>query len=116
MSYVSGFLTPVPDANKATYLESARKGWSLFKDYGALAMRECWESDVPEGELTSFPLAVQRKEGESVVFSWILWPDKATADACWASMETDPRWREMMDMPFDGKRMIFGGFDTLFEA
>ncbi|MBN8187075.1 MAG: DUF1428 domain-containing protein [Salipiger thiooxidans] len=115
MSYVSGFLTPVPGKNKDAYLASAQKSWPLFKDYGATAMRECWEADVPDGEVTSFPMAVKREDGEAVVFSWILWPDKATADACWASMDTDPRWREM-DMPFDGKRMIYGNFETLFEA
>ena len=115
MTYVSGFLAPVPTANESAYLASAEKSWPLFKDYGALSMLENWESDVPDGQVTSFPLAVKREEGESIIFSWIVWPDKATADACWATMETDPRWKEM-DMPFDGKRMIFGGFDTIFEA
>ena len=78
-------------------------------------MTENWEADVPEGQVTSFPMAVKREPGEAVVFSWILWPDKASCDACWASSETDPRWAEM-DMPFDGKRMIFGGFETIFEG
>lgn len=115
MSYVFGFLTPVPVANKQAYIDSAKAAWPLFKDYGALGMTEGWQADVPDGEVTSFPMAVKREEGEVVVFSWVMWPDKATADACMASMETDERWQQMA-MPFDGKRMIFGGFETVFEA
>ncbi|SDH17092.1 DUF1428 domain-containing protein [Alloyangia pacifica] len=116
MTHVWGFLTPVPQENKAAYVESARKSWELFKEYGALSMHECWEAEVPEGKVTSFPMAVKREEGEAVVFSWMLWPDKETADRCGASFETDARWKEMMDMPFDGKRMIYGSFDPVFEA
>ena len=116
MSYVSGFLAAVPVANKDAYLASARKSWPLFKEYGALSMHENWEADVPDGELTSFPMAVKREKGEAVVFSWITWPDANTCNACWATMETDERWREMMDMPFDGKRMVFGGFETIFST
>ncbi|WP_425099759.1 DUF1428 domain-containing protein [Tropicibacter sp. S64] len=113
MSYVSGFLAAVPEANKDAYLEMAKASWPLFKDYGAVAMVENWEEDVPDGEVTSFPMAVKRQDGEKIVFSWIIWPDKAAADACWGSMQTDPRWQQAMTMPFDGKRMIFGNFDTL---
>lgn len=116
MSYVTGFVAAVPIKNRDAYRASAESSWALFKEYGATGIRECWEADVPDGEVTSFPMAVKREDGEAVVFSWILWPDKATCDACWASMETDPRWGEMIEMPFDGKRMIFGGFETLFEA
>ena len=118
MTYVSGFLAAVPVANKDAYLRSAEKSWPLFKAAGALAQKECWEADVPEGEVTSFPMAVKREPGEAVVFSWILWPDQATAHACWARMETDPDWQAVFEggMPFDGKRMIFGGFDMVFDA
>jgi uncharacterized protein YbaA (DUF1428 family) len=116
MTYVSGFLTPVPEANREAYIASARKAWPLFRDYGALGTAECWEADVPEGVHTSFPMAVKREPGEAVVFGWILWPDRETADRCFASFETDERWRETMEMPFDGKRMIWGGFDRVFEA
>ncbi|MCA0998356.1 DUF1428 domain-containing protein [Alloyangia pacifica] len=116
MTYVSGFLTPVPQENKAAYIESARKAWTLFKEYGATEMRECWEADVPDGEHTSFPMAVKRKEGEAVVFSWMVWPDKETADRCFGSFESDERWQEMMSMPFDGKRMMWGGFEPVFEG
>ena len=116
MTYVSGFLVPVPEDNKAAYVASARASWPIFQDYGATGTMECWEEDVPDGTHTSFPMAVKREPGEKVVFSWILWPDKASADRCYASMETDPRWREVMAMPFDGKRMIWGGFTPVFQG
>ena len=115
MTYVSGFLAAVPEENKSAYLASARKSWPLFRDYGATEMRECWEDLVPDGEVTSFPMAVKRQDGEKVVFSWILWPDRESAERCWQSMETDPRWKEM-EMPFDGKRMMWGSFETLFKV
>ncbi|WGW03859.1 DUF1428 domain-containing protein [Tropicibacter oceani] len=113
MAYVSGFLAPVPEDKKDIYIDKAKASWPLFKEYGATSMVETWEADVPDGEHTSFPMAVKREPGEKIVFSWITWPDKATCDACWASMETDPRWQVMFDMPFDGKRMVFGGFDQI---
>ena len=113
--YVGGFVQPVPDANKDAYIESARSGWELFKEYGALSMTENWGDDVPEGKQTDFRRAVSLEDGETVVFSYIVWPDKATSDACFASMETDERWQKL-DMPFDGKRMIYGSFDTIFHA
>ncbi|SNS46914.1 DUF1428 domain-containing protein [Tropicimonas sediminicola] len=119
MTYVAGFVQAVPEANKAAYLESARRAWPLFKDHGAVEMRECWGDAVPDGELTSFPMAVKAEPGETVVFSWVSFPDKATHDACMASMESDARWQEMFDpqaMPFDMKRMIFGGFEVAFEG
>lgn len=115
MTYISGFVTPVPNGNKDAYVASARKAWPLFKDYGALQQVEAWGDMVPDGKVTDFKRAVDLKEGETVAFAWVLWPDKATADKCVASMETDARWQQM-DMPFDGKRMIFGGFETIFEA
>ena len=113
--YVSGFVQPVPNENKDAYIASAKAGWPLFKEYGALSMMENWGDDVPEGKQTDFLRAVALEDGETVVFSWIVWPDKATADACHATMETDERWQKL-DMPFDGKRMIFGGFETIFRA
>jgi uncharacterized protein YbaA (DUF1428 family) len=117
MPFVDGFLAPVPTANRDAYRKSAEAGWTMFREYGALKMRECWGVDVPDGEVTSFPMAVKKADDEVVVFSWIEWPDKATRDACYASMETDPRWKETMkDMPFDGKRMMWGGFEVLFDA
>ncbi|KZZ24235.1 RNA signal recognition particle [Sulfitobacter sp. HI0082] len=115
MTYIAGFLTPVPDENREAYIESARKAWPLFRDYGALSTTECWGDDIPDGTQTDFKRAVALKDGESVCFSWIVWPDKESHDRCGASMETDPRWQEL-SMPFDGKRMIWGGFNTVFQA
>ncbi len=115
MPYVSGFLTPVKAEDKDRYIKSAEKSWPVFKKYGAIEQVETWGVDVPPGKLTGFDLAVKLEEGEVVVFSWLKWPDKATAEACFATMETDPAWQEM-DMPFDGKRMMWGGFEPVFEA
>ncbi|WP_323042149.1 DUF1428 domain-containing protein [Gemmobacter sp.] len=110
MSYFDGFLAAVPAANKDAYADHARAVWPLFQKYGAVSMRECWGDDVPDGKVTSFPMAVKLEPGEVVVFSWIEWPDKATRDACWRASETDPGFQPMGEMPFDGKRMIYGGF------
>lgn len=115
MNYISGFVVPVPDKEQHAYLAVAQKAWRLFKEYGALQQVEAWGDKVPDGKVTDFKRAVGLKDGETVVFSWVLWPDKATADKCEAAMQTDARWRQM-DMPFDGKRMIMGGFETVFEA
>lgn len=114
MSYVTGFLTPVKAEDKDRYIESARKSWPLFKKYGALEQVETWGEDVPAGKVTGFDLAVKLEEGEVVVFSWLKWPDRATADACWKQMENDPDFSDM-DMPFDGKRMMWGGFQPVFD-
>jgi len=115
MSYVTGFLTPVKAADKERYIASARQGWALFKEFGAVEQVETWGDDVPDGKLTSFPLAVKLEEGEVVVFSWLKWPDKQTADEAWKKMMDDPRMKDM-DMPFDGKRMMWGGFQPIFES
>ena len=114
MSYVTGFLTPVKTENRDRYIQSARQGWAFFQEFGATGQVETWGVDVPDGKLTSFPMAVKLEDGEAVVFSWLTWPDKATADAAWAKMQDDPRMKDM-DMPFDGKRMMWGGFETIFE-
>ena len=114
MTYVTGFLTPVKAADKDRYIRSAEKAWPLFQKYGALSHVETWGVDVPDGKLTSFPLAVKLEPGEVVVFSWLTWPDRATADACWSKMENDPGFADM-DMPFDGKRLIFGGFEMIVD-
>ena len=115
MSYVDGFLIPVPRANKQKFIEHARKGDSVFTELGAIRVVECWGDDVPNGTVTDFRRAVQAKDDEEVVFSWIEWPDKATRDAAMARMtemmKTDPRMNpETNPMPFDGKRLIYGGF------
>jgi uncharacterized protein YbaA (DUF1428 family) len=115
MPYIDGFVIAVPKANKDKFVEHARKGDSVFVDLGATRILECWGDDVPEGKVTDFRRAVQATPDEDVVFSWIEWPDKATRDAAMAKMgelmKSDPRMNpETNPMPFDGKRMIFGGF------
>ena len=115
MAYITGFLTPVKVEDKDRYIKSAEVSAPLFKEYGALEHVETWGVDVPDGETTSFPMAVKKQDGEVVVFSWLKWPDKATADAAWQKMMEDPRMKDM-DMPFDGKRMMWGGFEIIFQA
>ncbi|WP_108259694.1 DUF1428 domain-containing protein [Mangrovicoccus ximenensis] len=115
MTYVTGMAVPVPAAKKAEYIAGSERSWPLFQRAGALEMKECWGTDVPEGVLTSFPMAVKKEPDEVVVLSWILWPGKAEAEACFAAMESDPAWAEVFaaGMPFDGKRMIHGGFEVV---
>ncbi|MEE4117799.1 MAG: DUF1428 domain-containing protein [Paracoccaceae bacterium] len=117
MPYVDGFIAAVPTANRDAYRAHAEAAWPLFRDLGATAMWECWGDDVPEGEVKSFRMAVKAAEDETVVFSWTLWPDKATRDAGWTRMMSDPAFAEAMgEMPFDGKRMVYGGFAPLVMA
>ena len=116
MEYVDGFVVPVPAGNKDAYREMAVKFAPLFKEFGALRMVECWGDDVPDGKVTDFRRAVQAEEGEVVVFSWITWPDKATRDAGMKRVMEDPRMQPGGDMPFDGKRMIFGGFQVILDS
>ena len=112
--YVNGYLIPVPEANKATYTDIAEKFWEIAQDYGALSQVECWEADVPDGKLTDFRMAVKAEEGEKIVFAWMTWPDKATADASHEKMFSDERMEQFgPEMPFDGKRMIMGGFEPI---
>ena len=120
MSYIDGFVIAVPTANKEKFIEHAEKADNLFKELGARRILECWGNDVPGGKLTDFRKAVQAKEDETVVFSWIEWPDKATRDAAMARMDelmkTDDRFNpEKNPMPFDGKRLIYGGFAPVVE-
>lgn len=113
MRYVDGFVAAVPNANREAYLEHADLAATVFKECGALNVVECWGDDVPEGKVTSFPMAVQRKEDEVVVFSWIMWPSRDARNAGMKKAMEDPRFKDMT-MPFDGKRMIYGGFAVLF--
>lgn len=112
--YVSGFLIPVPKTKKEEYRALAEKSAALFKEYGVTEIMECWEDNVPDGKVTDFRKAVKAEGGEAIVFSWMVWPDKETADAGHKKMMEDPRMEEMGAMPFDGKRMIFGGFSPIF--
>jgi uncharacterized protein YbaA (DUF1428 family) len=116
MNYVDGYVIPVPTAKRDAYRRLAESAAPIFKEYGALSVVECWGDDVPEGKVTSFTMAVQRKDDEAVVFSWITWPDKKTRDAGMKKVMEDPRMDGMKDMPFDGKRMIFGGFQVIVSA
>ena len=117
MAYIDGYIVPVTKANRDLYLEAARTIAPLFKECGALKVVETWGDDVPKGKTTDFYMAVKCTEDENVVFSWIVWPDKATRDAGMAKAMADPRMQPgASPMPFDGKRMIFGGFEVLMEA
>ncbi|AEG91310.1 DUF1428 domain-containing protein [Ramlibacter tataouinensis] len=119
MNYIDGFVAAVPTANRQLYLEHVRMAAQVFKDHGALQLVECWGDDVPEGKLTSFPMAVQRKPDETVVFSWISWPSRAARDAGMKEVMEDPRMARMqadMERTFDGKRLIYGGFEVLFSG
>ena len=114
MNYVDGFVVAVPTAKRDAYREHAERAAKIFKEFGALTIVECWGDDVPDGKLTSFPMAVQRKADETVVFSWVSWPSRAVRDEGWKKVMADPRLQpDMNTMPFDGKRMIYGGFETI---
>ncbi len=116
MSYVDGFVVPVAKDKIEAYKAMARRAGEIWKEHGALAFVECVGEDVPYGELTSFPRAVQVKEGETVVFSWILYASREARDEINAKVMADPRVKaDMAAMPFDGKRMIFGGFEVMIE-
>lgn len=110
MAYIDGFVVPVPLANKNAYLDMAQRALPLFKEFGATRVVECWGDDVPEGKVTDFRRAVQAKPEETVVFSWIEWPSKAVRDAGQKKMIEDERMTAIPGMPFDGQRMIYGGF------
>ncbi len=124
MAYIEGFVIAVPTANRQKFVDHANKGDPVFMDHGAVRVVETWQDNVEKGHTTDFFGAVDAKSEESVVFSWIEWPDKATRDAAMATMtewmadpsKADPRMDpEKNPMPFDGKRMIFGGFMPIVE-
>lgn len=116
MSYVDAFVAAVPTANREKYREHAEKTAVVFKDHGALKVVECWGDDVPEGKLTSFPMAVKRNDDETVVVSWVTWPSRKVRDDGWKKVMADPRVQPATNpMPFDGKRLIYGGFEPIVE-
>ena len=115
MSYVDGYVVPVPSGKKDAYRDVATKAAAVFKEYGAKRVVECWGDDVPDGKVTDFKRAVQAESNEAVVFSWIEWPDKATRDKGMKRVMEDPRMQPSAEVPFDGKRMIFGGFAPLVD-
>jgi uncharacterized protein YbaA (DUF1428 family) len=125
MSYIDGFVIACPEANKQKFIDHAATIDPIFLEMGALRVVECWGDDVKRGQHTDFFMAVKAEPGEAVQFSWIEWPDKATHDACFATMtewmkepsKADPRMDPAKNpMPFDGKRMIFGGFKTILDT
>lgn len=117
MNYVVGFVAAVPIANRDAYKKHAEAAAIVFKDHGALHVVECWGDDVPDGKVTSFPMVVKRKEDETVVFSWITWPSRQARDEGMKKVMDDPRLQpDKNPMPFDGKRLIYGGFEVLLEA
>ena len=114
MEYIDGYILAVKNDKKQEYIDFAKRMVPAFKKHGALNVVETWGTDVPEGKVTSFSMAVKREEDESVVFSWVTWPDKATRDAAWPALEADEEMAHLFEtMPFDGKRIIFGGFETI---
>lgn len=116
MTYIDGFVAAVPTANKDKYIAHSKLSIAVFKDHGALKVIEAWGDNVPDGEVTSFPMAVQCKSDETVVFSTVIWPSKAARDTGWEAIMADERMDPSNNpMPFDGKRLIFGGFDVIAE-
>ena len=116
MSYIDGFIVPVPEANKEAYREMAAKAAPIFREYGATQVVEAWGDDLKRGEVTDFYMAVKAEEGENVVFSWITWPSKEARDAAWEKIMADERMKPDGEMPFAGKRMFWGGFTRLVDG
>jgi uncharacterized protein YbaA (DUF1428 family) len=119
MSYVDGFIVPVPRKKLAAYRSIAKKAGKVWREHGALEYTECVADDVKKGKWTSFPRSVKLKGGETVVFSWIVYKSRKDRDRVLKKVMSDPRLKKMMNpkaMPFDGKRMIYGGFKTFIAA
>ncbi|HEY1144020.1 MAG TPA: DUF1428 domain-containing protein [Sphingomicrobium sp.] len=114
--YTDGFVVPVPEANREAYRELASKMAKAFRQHGAKRVVEAFGDDVPHGEVTDFYRAVKAEDGESVVFSFIEWPDKASRDQAWAKIMEDESLRPQGEMPFNGQRMFWGGFDPIVDA
>ena len=116
MAYVDGFVAPVPTANRESYRAFAERAAAVFREHGALKVVECWGDDVPEGKLTSFPMSVKLEKGETVVFSWITWPSRQVRDAGMKKVMADARLEPGTNpLPFDGKRLIYGGFEMIVD-
>jgi uncharacterized protein YbaA (DUF1428 family) len=113
LQYVDGYVVAVPTAKKQDYLQLAQMVAGMFRENGALSVVECWGDDVPEGKLTSFPMAVKLTADETVVFSWVTWPSRQVRDEGMKKTMADPRMKPGQPMPFDGQRMIFGGFQMI---
>jgi uncharacterized protein YbaA (DUF1428 family) len=116
MQYFQGFVIPVMVGNKQAYLDMAKKAAPIFAEHGALRIVECWGDEVMDGKATDLKKAVQAKDGETVVLSWVWWPDKATCDAAAGKIMADDRMKPDGAMPFDGKRLIYAGFEVTFDT
>lgn len=117
MNYIDGFLAAVPIENKEKFIQHSKMCTEVLKKYGALSVVDCWQEDVPDGEITSMPMAVKKQEGEVVVFSWITWPSKTIRDKGMKKFMEDPQLNdEHNSMPFDGKRVIYGGFEVIHSS
>jgi len=117
MTYVDAFVAAVPTANREKYRKHAEAAAVVFKEHGALRVVECWGDDVPEGKLTSFPMAAKRQDDETVVFSWVVWPSRKVRDEGMKKVMGDPRVQpDTNPMPFDGKRLIYGGFEAIVDV
>jgi uncharacterized protein YbaA (DUF1428 family) len=117
MAYVDGFLVPVRTEKREEYRKMAAEAAAIWKDHGATSVTECWGDDVPEGKVTSFPMAVKLEPGETVVFSWVVWPSREARDAGNKKVMEDPRMQPTgEELPFSLQRMIFGGFQPIVEA
>ncbi|MEL7231094.1 MAG: DUF1428 domain-containing protein [Pseudomonadota bacterium] len=112
--YVDGFVLAVPADKKDAYIEQSKQFLRIMKRYGVLSYVECWEDDVPDGEVTSFPMAVKREPGEKIVFSWMTWPSKEVRDEAYEKSMEDPDMNhDPSTFAWDGKRMIYGGFTPI---
>lgn len=116
MTYINGFVLAVPADNKLTYIDHAAQFAPIIKEFGATRMAETWGDDVPDGKITDFRRAVNAEDGEVVLFGWMEYPDKAAHDAGTDKMMADPRMQDMGDVPFDTKRMIYAGFDSILDT
>ena len=117
MAYVDAFAAPVPLANRERYIEHSGEIAAIFKEYGAINYVECWGDELPDGEITSFPLAVKKMPDETVCIGWAVWPSQEFRDQAMAKLMQDERMKpENMQMPFDGMRLIYGGFEVIVDA
>lgn len=116
MSYIDGFVIPVPTEKKQAYIDMAKKAQAVYLEYGALRVVESWGDDLPKGKVNDFRTAVIAEENEGVIFSWIEWPDKATRDTGNAKIMADHRMQPTSEMPFSGARLIYGGFSVLLDS
>ena len=116
MAYIDGFVVPVLPGQREAYVTMARNAADIFREHGATRVVECLSDDVPHGKVTDFYRAVAAEEGETIAFSWIVWPSREARDAGMAKVMDDPRMQSLGDMPFDTRRMIFGGFQVVLDT